>query len=190
MMNAIRRVLAISIFISNGLVLISGEPLTLPKYYHNYINKGFGFAISIPKGFSGAGDPSPYPNHGITIQLNKQSDATINIFATYNTADDNITVDSITEEDRRLKISMKATSYEVVFSGEVTIRGAIGGRIIAKYITSDKKEIIEDKIVFVGKKNRAIGDTIYSLILTSDPKRFVFDQLCFINIANNWRWVM
>jgi hypothetical protein len=85
---------------------LTDQPITLAIHTGQYVNYPYGYSFIIPKGRKGTCSPPPMPQHGLTIDLSRQSDRSryISFFASYDVLDFS-SLDNTVEEQRATKRS-------------------------------------------------------------------------------------
>lgn len=187
---------AINLFVSVRLILVSclivgviaqtdgtSDYIVEKDRYSNY---DYGYSVRIPKTMTVLRSRSPFPNHGFTIQLSRDPEASVSVDASYNAAEWRSLNDAIRAHLEAFRRS-HGREASVVARVPTTLGGLRGIRFTMKAKTSatDDPEVQEVLVAF----RKAPGEVgvVYEIVLRTPTSRYNKDKQLVVDLQKSWR---
>jgi hypothetical protein len=151
-----------------------------------YTNHGFGFSVLIPEGYKGIGSLPGTPQHGISIQLSKEDEASLSIDGDHNS----LFLRSL-DEVYKLEledISENAKSVELLEKKNILLDKHPGIYFTVQYVDKETGKV---RVISQVKSMRKCGggesEVIYTLRLDTIETRAEEDSVLMKRILESWK---
>jgi len=151
-----------------------------------YVNFEYGFSVIIPKGRVRTSPPTPWPQHGVKIQLTKDGDSFLLANADFS-ASDYSSLREVVDSD--IKEAETSRSNLMVLGRRSERLGSLRAMlVILKYRDSKSGlTIVEVRVIGIRRHRNPEESVLYTLRLLTRQDRYHHDRRIFDQVLKSWR---
>jgi hypothetical protein len=153
---------------------------------NRYSNYDYAYSVRIPKGLTGLQSPSPFPNHGFSIQLSEHPQADLSVSADYNAAEWSSFNDAISAHEDFFKRKVSG-QVNMVAKVRAVLAGLRAIRFTMKSRTSTSNDPEVREVLLAFRKVAGEVGIVYEIVLTTLTSRYNKDKHLIAALQKTWR---
>ena len=150
-----------------------------------YYNCGFGYAVNIPRGFVGRGDPDGQPQHGVEISLSEQPESYVWVDASYNAAGWRTLEDAA--KSYRNALNDRAKDISIV-ERQITRLGRLRAlRLTLSYREGSAENRVIEEMILARRRSKGEAEIIYKIGLKTPQTTYSRSRRMLENLLRTWQ---
>lgn len=156
----------------------------LREFRNQYRNRGYGYAVTIPKGYVGFDPANPFYQRGFWIALGQGKDSYIDVYGEKNSFEDVSTNEVANRHLSDLRGAVKAVESSSVTP--ISIGGRPASQLLITYTCPGSPERYIQLSIFGLSPNK---DNLYVVTLYSVPREYDLYRTIVDQILKSWKYL-